>query len=138
MTQAPLATDAMAQPIAPEDKIDFKKIFPIFVIVLIDLLGLTIIIPLMPLYATAYGASAFQIGMLGATYPIFQFIAAPRMRPKPSSSTYSIWMHRTWRLGKFWPSLPESARTSRKPSAAGGKFWSWLPARRCRGLSARN
>ena len=77
MTQAPLANDATAQSIAPEDKIDFKKIFPIFVIVLIDLLGLTIIIPLMPLYATAYGASAFGIGMLGATYPIFQFIAAP-------------------------------------------------------------
>ena len=77
MTQAPLATDAMAQSVAPEDKIDFKKIFPIFVIVLIDLLGLTIIIPLMPLYATAYGASAFGSGMLGGTYPIFQFIAAP-------------------------------------------------------------
>ena len=56
MAQAPLATDAMAQSIAPEDKIDFKKIFPIFVIVLIDLFGLTIIIPLMPLYATSYGA----------------------------------------------------------------------------------
>ena len=39
----------------PEDKLDFKKIMPIFVIVLIDLLGLTIIIPLMPLYATTFG-----------------------------------------------------------------------------------
>ena len=62
---------------ADDDKLDFKKILPIFVIVLVDLLGLTIIIPLLPLYAAAYGATAFQIGLLGATYPIFQFIGAP-------------------------------------------------------------
>ncbi len=61
----------------PEDKLDFKKIMPIFVIVLIDLLGLTIIIPLMPLYATTFGASPLTIGLLGATYPVMQFIGAP-------------------------------------------------------------
>jgi DHA1 family tetracycline resistance protein-like MFS transporter len=59
------------------DKLDFKKILPIFVIVLIDLLGLTIIIPLMPLYATSFGADAFTIGVLGAAYPVMQFIGAP-------------------------------------------------------------
>jgi MFS transporter, DHA1 family, tetracycline resistance protein len=63
--------------ISPEDKIDYKRILPIFVIVLVDLLGLTIIIPLMPLYATAFGANAFMVGALGAAYPIFQFIGAP-------------------------------------------------------------
>jgi DHA1 family tetracycline resistance protein-like MFS transporter len=61
----------------PEDKLDFKKVLPIFVIVLIDLLGLTIIIPLLPLYAATFGADAFTIGLLGATYPILQFIGAP-------------------------------------------------------------
>jgi DHA1 family tetracycline resistance protein-like MFS transporter len=61
----------------PDDKLDFKKILPTFVIVLIDLLGLTIIIPLMPLYATSFGANALTIGFLGAAYPIFQFIGAP-------------------------------------------------------------
>ncbi len=60
-----------------DDKLDFKKIMPIFVIVLIDLLGLTIIIPLMPLYAATFGASPLVIGLLGATYPIMQFIGAP-------------------------------------------------------------
>jgi DHA1 family tetracycline resistance protein-like MFS transporter len=69
--------EARAASASAEDKLDLKKILPIFVIVLIDLLGLTIIIPLMPLYAAAYGATAFQIGLLGATYPIFQFIGAP-------------------------------------------------------------
>jgi MFS transporter, DHA1 family, tetracycline resistance protein len=63
--------------LAPEERLDFKKILPVFVIILIDLLGLTIIIPLMPLYATAFGANAFTIGLLGATYPFMQFIAAP-------------------------------------------------------------
>lgn len=60
-----------------EEKLDFKKIMPIFVIVLIDLLGLTIIIPLMPLYATSFGADALTIGLLGAAYPLMQFIGAP-------------------------------------------------------------
>jgi DHA1 family tetracycline resistance protein-like MFS transporter len=59
------------------DKLDFKKILPVFVIVLIDLLGLTVIIPLMPLYAASFGANAFTIGLLGAAYPVMQFIGAP-------------------------------------------------------------
>ncbi|MBC8508144.1 MAG: MFS transporter [Anaerolineales bacterium] len=62
---------------APEEKLDIKKILPVFVIVLIDLLGLTIIIPLLPLYAASFGANAFVIGALGAAYPIMQFIGAP-------------------------------------------------------------
>jgi DHA1 family tetracycline resistance protein-like MFS transporter len=68
--------NSSAQP-APEDRLDFKRILPVFVIVLIDLLGLTIIIPLMPLYAASFVANAFTIGMLGATYPLMQFIGAP-------------------------------------------------------------
>jgi MFS family permease len=59
------------------EKLDFKKILPIFVIVLVDLLGLTIIIPLLPLYAASYGADAFTIGLLGAAYPVMQFVGAP-------------------------------------------------------------
>lgn len=60
-----------------EEKLDFKKILPIFVIVLIDLLGLTIILPLLSLYATAFGASPFVIGFLSAAYPLMQLIGAP-------------------------------------------------------------
>jgi len=61
----------------PEEKLDFKKIMPVFVVVLVDLLGLTIIIPLLPLYAAQFRADAAMIGLLGATYPILQFIGAP-------------------------------------------------------------
>ena len=63
--------------IPTEEKLDFKKILPVFVIILIDLLGLTIIIPMLPLYATSFGATAWTIGLLGATYPVMQFIGAP-------------------------------------------------------------
>ena len=61
----------------PVEKLDFKKILPVFIIILVDLLGLTIIIPLMSFYAVSYGASASTIGVLGALYPAAQVIGAP-------------------------------------------------------------
>lgn len=65
-------------PTAPADeKLDFKKILPVFLIVLIDLLGLTIIIPLLPLYAATFGADPTTIGLLSAAYPVMQLIGAP-------------------------------------------------------------
>src|SRR5690606_25155821 len=57
-----------------EEKLDFKRVFPIFVIVLVDLLGLTIIIPLLPLYTVAMGADPFVIGLLCATFPVIQLL----------------------------------------------------------------
>ena len=61
----------------PSDKLDFKRILPIIAIVLVDLIGLSIIIPLMPLFATRFGADPFIIGILQATYPAMQFIGTP-------------------------------------------------------------
>ena len=63
--------------VAVEEKLDFKKILPIFVVVMVDLLGLTIIIPLLPLYAAALQVSPFMIGVLNAVYPVAQLIGAP-------------------------------------------------------------
>ncbi|MCZ7673266.1 MAG: MFS transporter [Chloroflexi bacterium] len=60
-----------------EEKLDYQRILPIFVIVLIDLLGLTIIIPLLPIYAASFGLTPAMIGLLGAAYPMMQFIGAP-------------------------------------------------------------
>ena len=62
---------------APADKLDFKRVLPIIVIVLVDLIGLSIIIPLLPLFAARFGATPFTIGVLQATYPMMQFIGAP-------------------------------------------------------------
>ncbi len=63
--------------VSGDEKLDFKRILPIFVIVLIDLLGLTIIIPLLPLYAASFGITPAVIGLLGAAYPTMQIIGAP-------------------------------------------------------------
>jgi MFS family permease len=72
-----MTADTTTPPALPEDKLDYKKIFPIFLIVLIDLMGLTVIIPLMPLYAASFSATPLIIGLLGAAYPMMQFIGAP-------------------------------------------------------------
>lgn len=65
------------QPENSVEKLDYSKIIPVFVIILVDLLGLTIIIPLMSLYAASFGASAATIGVLGAVYPAAQVVGAP-------------------------------------------------------------
>src|SRR5512147_475346 len=62
---------------APSEKLDFKRILPVLVIVLVDLMGLSIIIPLLPLYAARFGSSPLIIGILQATYPMMQFLGAP-------------------------------------------------------------
>lgn len=62
---------------ARDDKLDVKRILPIFLIVFTNLMGLTIILPLLNPYAIRFGASPLTIGLLAATYPFFQFIGAP-------------------------------------------------------------
>jgi DHA1 family tetracycline resistance protein-like MFS transporter len=59
------------------EKLDFKRILPIIVIVFVDLLGLSIIIPLLPLFAARFSATPFMIGVLQAAYPVMQFVGAP-------------------------------------------------------------
>jgi DHA1 family tetracycline resistance protein-like MFS transporter len=72
-------TDAkpFSEPSEPDDKLDVKRILPIFLIVFVDLLGLTIIIPVLPLYSRTFGMTPLVYGLLAATYPVMQFIGAP-------------------------------------------------------------
>lgn len=49
----------------------------IFLIVFIDLLGFGLILPLLPYIAESYSANPLMIGVLSATYSLFQFIAGP-------------------------------------------------------------
>ncbi|MGB0670188.1 MAG: MFS transporter [Rhodospirillales bacterium] len=49
----------------------------LFLIVFIDLVGFGIVIPLLPFYGTHFNASPATIGLLMATYSLFQLIAAP-------------------------------------------------------------
>jgi MFS family permease len=49
----------------------------VFLTVFIDLLGFGIIIPLLPIYSSAYGASETQLGLLFACFSGMQFFFAP-------------------------------------------------------------
>jgi len=61
----------------PAEKLDFKRILPTLVIVLVDLIGLSIIVPILPYFATRFSATPITIGILQATYPLMQFVGAP-------------------------------------------------------------
>lgn len=56
---------------------DNKRLFNIFIIVFIDLLGFGLILPLLPFYADQYGATPFVVGLLTAIYAAAQLIGAP-------------------------------------------------------------
>ncbi len=54
-----------------------KALIPIFVVVFVDLLGFSIILPLLPFYALEYKLTPDAIGLIAAVYSVFQFIASP-------------------------------------------------------------
>jgi MFS transporter, DHA1 family, tetracycline resistance protein len=54
-----------------------SPLVPIFLIVSVDVLGLTIILPLLPFYAEKFGASPSVVGLLVSTYALCQLIAGP-------------------------------------------------------------
>jgi DHA1 family tetracycline resistance protein-like MFS transporter len=76
----------MSEPTEIDDKpiLEYGKGAPpkgalgvIFLIVLSDLLGFSVIIPLLPFYAKKYAASDIQVGMLFAVYSACQLIGSP-------------------------------------------------------------
>lgn len=54
-----------------------SPLLPIFLIVLVDILGLTIILPLLPFYAEHLGANATIVGLLISSFAFCQLIAGP-------------------------------------------------------------
>ena len=54
-----------------------RPLLPIFLIVLVDVLGLTIILPLLPLYAERFDASPRTIGVLYATFALCALVSGP-------------------------------------------------------------
>ncbi len=54
-----------------------KRIWIIFLIVFVNLLGFGIILPLLPYYAQSFGGGALTIGFLSAAYSLFQLLTAP-------------------------------------------------------------
>jgi MFS family permease len=54
-----------------------SPLLPIFLIVAVDVLGLTIMIPLLPFYAEKMGASPSTVGLLIGTYAACQLVSGP-------------------------------------------------------------
>jgi DHA1 family tetracycline resistance protein-like MFS transporter len=55
----------------------FARLFPILGITFIDILGFSILIPILPYYVQHFGAPYVAVGLLFATYALCQFIAGP-------------------------------------------------------------
>ena len=54
-----------------------SPLLPIFLIVVVDVLGLTIMLPLLPFYAEHFGATPAVVGLLVSTYALCQLVAGP-------------------------------------------------------------
>lgn len=54
-----------------------SPLLAIFLVVLVDVLGLTIIWPLLPFYAEHFGATPLVVGTLSGTYALFQLVSGP-------------------------------------------------------------
>ena len=54
-----------------------SPLLPIFLTVFVDVLGLTLMLPLLPLYAEHFGATPFVATLLGASYAACQLVSGP-------------------------------------------------------------
>ena len=54
-----------------------SPLLPIFLIVLVDVLGFTIVIPLLPLYAERFGASPLVATTIVSCYALCSLISTP-------------------------------------------------------------
>ena len=59
--------------------LDMRRVIPIFLLVFVDMLGLTVILPLLHIYAASFGADPLQIGIAMAVFPLAQLLGAPMM-----------------------------------------------------------
>jgi DHA1 family tetracycline resistance protein-like MFS transporter len=54
-----------------------NPLVPILLIIFVDVLGLGILLPVLPYFASAYSASPFEIGLLMSAFPAAMLIGAP-------------------------------------------------------------
>ena len=54
-----------------------RPLLIIFLTILVNLIGFGIIIPLLPFYATTFGASPLVVGLLFASFSLAQLFASP-------------------------------------------------------------
>src|SRR5580704_11305829 len=54
-----------------------RKLLPILGITFIDIVGFSMLIPMLPYFVTHFGASAYVVGFLFATFSLCQLASAP-------------------------------------------------------------
>jgi DHA1 family tetracycline resistance protein-like MFS transporter len=64
-------------PTEPKVPPSARPLIPIFIIVFIDVMGLTLIIPLLPFYAQKFGATPLVATLLISVFAIFQLFSGP-------------------------------------------------------------
>ncbi|MCU0466302.1 MAG: MFS transporter [Anaerolineae bacterium] len=74
-TPPPAADDSNAS----ASGLSWERVLPIFALTFVDVLGLTIILPLLHLYAVAFGASPVEVLLTAAAFPLAQLIGVPVM-----------------------------------------------------------
>lgn len=77
MTDTPPPPAAVEE--APASGLSWERVLPIFALTFVDVLGLTIILPLLHLYAVAFGASPVEVLLTAAAFPLAQLIGVPVM-----------------------------------------------------------
>ncbi len=58
-------------------KIEYPQLTPLWIAVFIDILGFSVLIPLLPFFSAKYGAPPWQIGLLLSTNALFSFFSGP-------------------------------------------------------------
>ncbi|MBS1912541.1 MAG: MFS transporter [Bacteroidetes bacterium] len=56
-----------------------SPLFPIFIIVVVDVFGFTLVLPLLPFYAEHLGATPLVVGLITASFAFCQFVAGPML-----------------------------------------------------------
>ena len=54
-----------------------RKLLPILGVTFIDIVGFSMLIPMLPYFVTHFGVSAFVVGLLMSTFSLCQFLSAP-------------------------------------------------------------
>ena len=69
-------TDKASETATP---LDMRRVIPIFLLVFVDILGLTVILPLLHIYAASFGADPLRIALVIAAFPLAQLLGVPVM-----------------------------------------------------------
>ena len=62
---------------APDEHVPHAPLLPVFLIVLVDVFGMTLVIPLLAIYAESFHATALQATLLVSVYAACQLVSGP-------------------------------------------------------------